>query len=358
MLRFGAHWASISNHRQSLASCIRRTSLYKLQHTYLRELSLRNPSPIPSNRPYHTAMADTRREISIPLPSGTIAGWSYGSDDGTPLLAIHGWLQHADCWLPLLSHLPAGFRIIAIDLPGHGKSTHRGTGMGYAVSDYTRDIYALLQHLQLPQVHIMGHSMGAMISFLFAGAFPEHVSTLTLIDGVAPITADDDQAASRLRHAVENWHVLQSKAQSPVRLSLEQARERLRKGNPDIHEDVLPVLFDRGTVRHNDGTYSFSRDLLVKQVTPMRFTLRQVGSFARQIKCPTMAVLATQGLRTAPPEETARQLSALQELMPSLTLAEVEGNHHVHMNDASRVGDVIRPFLHEHRQRSSLKSKL
>ena len=124
-----------------------------------------------------------RTEISIPLPSGTLAGWTYGPEDGTPILAIHGWLQHADCWLPLLPYFPSNRRIIAIDLPGHGRSAHRGTGMGYAVSDFTRDIYALLEHLQLAQAHVLGHSMGAMIAFLFAGAFPERVASLTLIDG-------------------------------------------------------------------------------------------------------------------------------------------------------------------------------
>lgn len=176
--------------------------------------------------------------------------------------------------------------------------------------------------------------------------------------GVAPITADDDQAALRLRHAVENWHVLQSKAQSEARLSRAAAWAKLQEGNPDVEEHALPVLFERGTVQYDDGTYGFSRDLLVKQVTPLRFTLRQVGSFAKRIKCPTLAILASQGLRTAPPDETAAQLAALQALMPSLELAQVEGNHHVHLNHPAVVGEVVRPFLARHAQAVAVTSKL
>jgi pimeloyl-ACP methyl ester carboxylesterase len=161
-----------------------------------------------------------------------------------------------------------------------------------------------------------------------------------------------------LRDAIENWHLLQTKSQQETRLTRAEAWARLESGNPDVDARVLPVLFERGAVKHDDGRYSFSRDLLVKQVTPMRFTLRQVASFAKRVKCPALAILAQQGLRTAPPEETAKQLAALQALMPSLQLAEVAGNHHVHMNDPGAVAAVVVPFLLQFQQSSRLKSKL
>ena len=143
-------------------------------------------------------------------------------------------------------------------------------------------------------------------------------------------------------------------------MSRTEAWTRLQAGNPDVEEHVLPTLFERGAVQHDDGRYSFSRDLLVKQVTPMRFTLRQVASFAKRVACPTLAILAQQGLRTAPPEETAKQLAALQLLMPSLELAEVAGNHHVHMNDPAAVAKVMVPFLQQQLagDQPKLKSKL
>ena len=143
----------------------------------VRQASARLFSPGMSSAPI------TPEPLTLRTPAGLISGWTHGPADGIPVLAIHGWLEHADCWLPLLPHVPSHLRIIAIDLPGHGKSDHRGTGMGYAVSDYPRDVYAILELLQLERVHLLGHSMGAMISFLFTGAFPERISSLTLIDG-------------------------------------------------------------------------------------------------------------------------------------------------------------------------------
>ncbi|EDQ85517.1 uncharacterized protein MONBRDRAFT_29181 [Monosiga brevicollis MX1] len=288
-------------------------------------------------------------ERRFPTPGGHVGGWSHGPPSRDVVVAIHGWLEHADCWLPLLAHLPKDRQYVAIDLPGHGYSTHRGNGMGYAVSDYVRDIAMVMQQLRdqaAPETrfHLLGHSMGAMISFLYAGAFPEQITSLVLVDGVVPITADDAAAASRLASSIENWLVLHTKAAAQTPMSLEVAFQRLAKGNPDVESHALPYLFPRSVRQVKPGQFVFNRDLLVKQVTPYRFTPKQALSFARRIQCPTLAILANDGLRTAPPDETQRQLAALQEAMPTLRLAYVEGNHHVHMNDASTVAKDIADF--------------
>ena len=57
----------------------------------------------------------------------TLAAKQWGPDDGFPVLAIHGWLDNASSFDVVAQDLSgAGFRVVAVDMPGHGESSHRG----------------------------------------------------------------------------------------------------------------------------------------------------------------------------------------------------------------------------------------
>lgn len=56
-------------------------------------------------------------------------------------------------------------------------------GAGYLVLDYVRDIFCVAKALNWSKFHLIGHSLGASISSLFAGTFPEQVCSLTLVEG-------------------------------------------------------------------------------------------------------------------------------------------------------------------------------
>ena len=64
------------------------------------------------------------RDIELQLPHIRIAAREWGDPEGEPVLAIHGWLDNAasfDTLAPLLAEL----HLVALDLPGHGRSQHR-----------------------------------------------------------------------------------------------------------------------------------------------------------------------------------------------------------------------------------------
>lgn len=68
-------------------------------------------------------------EVQIDVPWGVIAGKWYGDREQQPVLAIHGWQDNAGTFDRLLPLLPQCIPILAIDLPGHGLSSHYPTGM-------------------------------------------------------------------------------------------------------------------------------------------------------------------------------------------------------------------------------------
>ena len=66
-------------------------------------------------------------EIRLPGGRGGLAALRGGDPQGPKLLALHGWLDNAASFAPMAAHL-AAFDLVALDLPGHGASSHRAEG--------------------------------------------------------------------------------------------------------------------------------------------------------------------------------------------------------------------------------------
>ncbi|MGH8605107.1 MAG: alpha/beta fold hydrolase, partial [Gammaproteobacteria bacterium] len=71
-----------------------------------------------------------QQDTVIVTPSGRFTAKRWGSDQGAPLIALHGWLDNAASFDPLASYLDE-FDLVALDLAGHGLSDHRPKGVHY-----------------------------------------------------------------------------------------------------------------------------------------------------------------------------------------------------------------------------------
>jgi pimeloyl-ACP methyl ester carboxylesterase len=107
--------------------------------------------------------------------------------EGRPLLLIHGITLQAWVWSPQLHQLSDRFRVIAVDVRGHGRSTVGSDGVGREVA--ARDVAEVLAHFDLREAVVVGHSMGGMILMEFAGDHPdvlaERVAGLVFMDTAA-----------------------------------------------------------------------------------------------------------------------------------------------------------------------------
>ena len=112
----------------------------------------------------------------------------WGNASAPPLLLVHGGLDHSRSWDHVARALRANFHVIAPDLRGHGDSEW-AKGSSYSLADHVYDLACLVKSEGLENVAIVGHSMGGMVSLTFAGAFPEKVSRLVVLDGVTNFPA-------------------------------------------------------------------------------------------------------------------------------------------------------------------------
>lgn len=112
--------------------------------------------------------------------NGVQINFVQASDTGKPLVLLHGTASEWQSFLPLIPVFVAKFRVYAIDLRGHGKSSW--VANQYHLSDYAKDIQCFLdQQVEQPAI-IYGHSLGAQIALAVASQAPTHVRALILGD--------------------------------------------------------------------------------------------------------------------------------------------------------------------------------
>lgn len=121
-------------------------------------------------------------EVTFEFPWGNIAAKWWGSKSIRPIVLVHGWLDNAGSFDTLVPLLPKEFSYLAIDLPGHGASSQIPSGLYYHGDD---NIF-VLEEIRLQQkwdrLSLVGHSMGSIVSFLYATIFPENVDLVVALD--------------------------------------------------------------------------------------------------------------------------------------------------------------------------------
>jgi pimeloyl-ACP methyl ester carboxylesterase len=100
---------------------------------------------------------------------------------GPDVVIAHGFTANSAFWyLTIVPSLRRDFRVITYDLRGHGKSDM--PPCGYTSAEMAVDLRALIDHLGLVRIHLVGHSFGGEIALQYAVLDPERVQTLTLVD--------------------------------------------------------------------------------------------------------------------------------------------------------------------------------
>ncbi len=107
---------------------------------------------------------------------------------GAPLLFVHGYGHNAHLWDALVSDLVDRYRVLALDNRGHGGSDS-DPEFRYHNAAVARDVEAVIDHLQLEKVVLVGHSQGGHACLRFAGRHPERMSRLVLADAGPDIPA-------------------------------------------------------------------------------------------------------------------------------------------------------------------------
>ncbi|QGX38677.1 alpha/beta fold hydrolase [Permianibacter aggregans] len=277
------------------------------------------------------------REYDLSLHGTRLAVVEWGPTDATPLLFIHGWLDNAGSFASLAPLLAGDYRCIALDMPGHGLSEHLPGTVNYQFLDGVQTLFEACEALRLAPVNLVGHSMGGALSMLYAGAFPDKVRRLVSIEAFGPLTRNAEDTASSFAYAV-----------------MEHVRRRESKKNvfPDIDTalkarasvDKLPAELWRPIVERNlepvEGGFSWRSDARLRLPSLLRMTHEQAGSFFEAVTAPVLLLKANHGLPLV-----AEALAIHGPQMDTLEVRELDGGHHIHLEQPETIARFIRGFV-------------
>jgi pimeloyl-ACP methyl ester carboxylesterase len=277
-----------------------------------------------------------QQALEFPLANITLHGIGYGDPTKPMILALHGWLDNAVSFQPIAEYL-TDYYILALDITGHGLSSHRSNGAHYHLIDFAYDLHELVESQDWQSFILMGHSMGGIISTIYASCFPEHVSKLISIESFGPMTQDTQSSPTQLRDSIlSRLKAQQSEAKHPS--SIERTVEARAKVG-DIKLESARLLITRN-IREENKQLFFTTDRRLRTFSSLRMTESQAEAFMRNIKCPTLVITGSQGYESM--RATVQKRLCWVE---NLTFAECEGHHHLHMDNPQPVSEIIVDFL-------------
>jgi len=278
------------------------------------------------------------RELELELPHLRLAAQVWGDPLLPRLLALHGWLDNAASFDRLAPLLCEHFHIVALDLPGHGRSGHRPPGTWYHYVDYLGDTLAAADALGWTQFGLLGHSLGGAVASMLAAASPQRIERLFLIEALGPLTAEVEQTLTLLQRAISQRHGLPAKALRVFSSEAEAAQTRAKAG--DLSLEAAQIMVARGIKPAPTGGFIWSSDPRLTLTSPQRYIEAQVLAVLDELRVPTQLILA----QPAPSFLPEAMINARIARVRDIDVVRIAGHHHLHLDDPQPVAAAMLAF--------------
>ncbi|XP_018319173.1 probable serine hydrolase [Agrilus planipennis] len=289
-------------------------------------------------------------EIKIPVPWGHIAAKWWGSQNERPILSCHGWQDNSGTFDRLIPYLPSDVSLLAIDFPGHGYSSRLPLGMWYNGMDYIVVLERIVDYFKWPKVSLMGHSLGAIQSYLYSVLFPERIEFLICLDAFHPFPTDDyktEDFRKNITRYLKYDNLCASNTEppsyTPAKLS-EIWHEGSRKS---VDVENCKYILERNVMpsKTKPNHFYFTRDPRLKIGVKHSFSQKQIVEQASRVRFPICVFKANDNDFSSASPLTYQLLDIIKENTKDYYFLEVGGTHHVHLNNPERVGPHIHNFI-------------
>ncbi|XP_055763274.1 serine hydrolase-like protein isoform X1 [Salvelinus fontinalis] len=296
-------------------------------------------------------MKQTVSEFNMPVPWGEIRGKVWGPDRGRPILCLHGWADNCGTFNTLIPLLPKEWKYVAVDMAGHGLSSHRPPGVFYSFPAYMADIRRVIGALQWKRFSIIGHSMGGNVAGMFSALYPEMVESVVLLDSYGFLPTDAKELHTVMRQGFEGMLEFEKKKDEKKEkvYTYENALMRLLAANPSLSEQSAHILLERGLAQVEGGVV-FTRDFRINLKNVVRVSLEQSLELQSRIQARVLVVLAEEGFEKmfSEPQQKTFTSTLLQGYKDQRGMVvNVPGDHHVHLNTPETVAQIVTDFLQE-----------
>ena len=269
-------------------------------------------------------MNDQPTDVVFETDGLTYRGLAWGDTRKPLVFAIHGWLDNALSFA-VLAPLLTNYRVISIDLSGHGLSSHRSADANYHIWDDIPQLMAVIDQLGVSGAHIVGHSRGAAVAGVLAVALDERCLSLTMLDGMISRSFENDNGAELFRTSLAERTKYMAR---PPRIfeSVEQFIDsRSRYG---FTRENAEVLVPRALRCVDEGWLLLSDPKLFGSST-IRMSEETSDSLYQAMNFPVAAITGERGFFTS--DEAQQRIAGIANFAPNFHRLTVPGPHHFHM---------------------------
>lgn len=265
------------------------------------------------------------------------------------IIALHGWLDNAASFAPV-APLIDNADIIAIDLPGHGLSSHRSLGSSYAFQDYIFDLFEVIKYckknFQWDEIVLMGHSMGSVVCSLLASGYSTNIlnveiKRLIYFDFFGTLNESADNASDRIHQSLLSYKKLAAMTNQSYSNIDDAVNARLKKS--DMRAQEALIIMQRNVRKNSDSEkYHWRFDKRLLHTSATYFTPEQTETIMKNIRIDAL-VFAGAESRFRPMIEA--NINDFANAQRKVDYHVFTGSHYVHMEQAEKCAKCINQFL-------------
>jgi pimeloyl-ACP methyl ester carboxylesterase len=253
----------------------------------------------------------------------------YGTAGKPPMLCLHGGAANAHWYDFVARGFTADYHMRAVDLRGHGDSQwDTSTTPNYNYSRHAADINELAEKLDLHGFVLIGHSMGGMVSSVYAATYPGRLKALIVVDSNLTMTPE----------RIANYNAI-GNSEGRHYASQEEfiANYKVRPGGSSAAPEVLRHIAQSGGRRFEDGRWRNKAD---RKVYANR-ELVQSFPLWNSIKIPALLMKGARSVRLSP-----EAIAEVKSRAPQVKVAVVaHADHHITLDNPAGFIQAAREFL-------------
>ncbi|KAH7954548.1 hypothetical protein HPB49_019766 [Dermacentor silvarum] len=285
------------------------------------------------------------KDLLIPVGYGYLHAKDSGPSDGLPVLAIHDWLDNCASFDTLVPLLDPSFRVVALDLVGHGASSNLPRGYQYSHQQFVEDIDCVLDYLGWSYCAILAHGVGATMALYYAGLRPDvctGVVSLSMSDTVnthpghmLPTLVQHIEASGNLEYQKAGEETIETVVRDLVDVtggSLDEESARVLLGAEEEAGQTLQLAV-------------LSRCLKVYTLSEMKKDPLTIQNTMTLYQGPLLMVCAKDWCD----DDEEGMLRICEDFFRTscdpFVKVDVDGTHHVHLNNPGLVASHVSEFL-------------
>ncbi|GGF32918.1 putative 2-succinyl-6-hydroxy-2,4-cyclohexadiene-1-carboxylate synthase [Halobacillus andaensis] len=253
--------------------------------------------------------------------------WIEEKGAGPPLFLLHGFTGSSFTFKKIKAALSSSFRMISMDMPGHGKTGETGP---ISMEEFSADLKALITQFGYSKVHLLGYSMGGRAALSFAMLHPQHVETLMLESSSPGLVTVEEQVA---RQSKDQHHI----------------EQLLQKGIPSFVDywEALPLFKTQNRLPEKERI-EIREERLSHTAQGLAESLEGMGtgkqpSWWKQLPNLNKKVLLITGEKD---EKFVKLNQKMHDLLPVSELVKVKGaGHAVHVEDPRTFAKIVEEFM-------------